>query len=416
MSVKSPSDIADRPCASNRVDFDVVLVGGGLANQLIAIRLASLRPDLRVAIVERHSVIGGNHTWSCHATDLDPSNSQWMDTLFTVKWDQQKVSFPHYSRQLRTGYRTILSDDLRLRVEILPTVTICADASAEAIHPDHVRLADGRKLVAPLVIDGRGALRHQPLAVAYQKFFGLEVETVAPHGEAEPMIMDATVSQLDGYRFVYTLPMDETRILIEDTYYSDGPLLSDAALEERVRAYANAKGWKFRRIIRSERGILPITLAGDIDKHWAALGDDIPRVGLRAWLFHPTTGYSLPHAVRMADQIARAEDLSSRTIARLTQAAARKAWDEQSFMRLLNRMLFIGARPHERVRVMSRFYRLGEGLIERFYAGRSSLADKARVFSGRPPIPISRGLNAIPPSCGWDFVARQPETAAAEFG
>lgn len=402
--------------AANESAYDVVLVGGGLANQLIAIRLAELRPDLSVAIVERGDVIGGNHTWSCHATDLDPTDAKWMDGLFTVKWDRQKVAFPEHSRVLTTGYRTILSDDLRARVEILPTVTIYAGAAAESIHPDHVRLADGRRLRAPLVIDGRGALRSQPLAIAYQKFFGLEVETTSPHGETEPMIMDATVPQIDGYRFVYTLPMSETRILIEDTYYSDAAHLPDDVLEKRARDYAARKGWEFNRVIRSERGILPITLAGDVDKHWAALGDEIPRVGLRAWLFHSTTGYSLPHAVRMADQIARAQDLTSRAIARLTQAAAREAWEEQSFMRLLNRMLFVGARPDERVRVMSRFYRLSEGLIERFYAGRSSLADKARVFSGRPPIAISRGLNAIDPKCGWEFVARQSAAPAAELG
>ncbi|MGI4878583.1 MAG: lycopene cyclase family protein, partial [Janthinobacterium lividum] len=46
------------------MDFDLILAGGGLANGLIALRLAAQRPGLRVAIVEASAGIGGNHTWS----------------------------------------------------------------------------------------------------------------------------------------------------------------------------------------------------------------------------------------------------------------------------------------------------------------------------------------------------------------
>jgi lycopene beta-cyclase len=58
-------------------------------------------------------------------------------------------------------------------------------------------------------------------------------------------------------------------------------------------------------------------------------------------------------------------------------------------------MLFGAARPDERWRVFARFYRLDEALIERFYAGRSTLADRARILCGRPPVPLSRALGAL---------------------
>jgi len=38
---------------------------------------------------------------------------------------------------------------------------------------------------------------------------------------------------------------------------------------------------------------------------------------------------------------------------------------------------------------------LTEPLIERFYAGRSTALDKLRVLTGKPPVPISRGLAAL---------------------
>ena len=58
-------------------------------------------------------------------------------------------------------------------------------------------------------------------------------------------------------------------------------------------------------------------------------------------------------------------------------------------------MLFQAAEPEERWRIFARFYRLPEPLIERFYAGRSTVFDKLRVLTGKPPVPIHRGFAAL---------------------
>ncbi|MEO1720509.1 MAG: lycopene beta-cyclase CrtY [Pseudomonadota bacterium] len=394
---------------------DVILVGGGLANQLIAWRIADKRPDLSILLVEAGDALGGNHTWSFHASDIDPDEAKWLDPLVTYRWSGQHVHFPGFRRELATGYRSILSEQLAAAITTRADgerFTIRLATKAIDVRPDRVALESGETLTAKLVIDGRGALQDQPLAIAFQKFYGIEVETAEPHGRINPIIMDATVPQFDGYRFVYTLPMTETRILIEDTYYSDGADLDAAILSDRCHSYAERHGWTIKSIARTEQGILPITLAGDIDAHWAALGSDLPRSGLRAWLFHATTGYSVPYAVRLADRIATSAELTSPVIAKTIETFSREVWAEQSFMRLINRLFFVGARSDERVSVMARFYKLNEGLIQRFYAGRSHLADKARVLSGKPPIPIMRGLGVIPAERGWDFAARRGATEA----
>jgi lycopene beta-cyclase len=62
---------------------------------------------------------------------------------------------------------------------------------------------------------------------------------------------------------------------------------------------------------------------------------------------------------------------------------------------MLNRMLFHAARPHERYKVLQRFYRLPQGLIGRFYAGESRTRDKLRILTGKPPIPIPRAVRAL---------------------
>ena len=58
-------------------------------------------------------------------------------------------------------------------------------------------------------------------------------------------------------------------------------------------------------------------------------------------------------------------------------------------------MLFRAAEPAERYKILERFYRLDAGLIARFYAGQSTMFDRARVLTGKPPVPIGRAVSAI---------------------
>jgi len=139
---------------------------------------------------------------------------------------------------------------------------------------------------------------------------------------------------------------------------------------------------------------LPITLAGDFSGFWNDAKWQ-PLSGLRAGLFHCTTGYSLPDAVRLADWIAQQANLDADRLATGIQAIAYQAWRRQRFYRLLNRMLFLAGKPEHRWQVMQRFYGLPDGLISRFYAGNSSLADKLRVVSGKPPVPVGEALHAV---------------------
>ena len=75
---------------------------------------------------------------------------------------------------------------------------------------------------------------------------------------------------------------------------------------------------------------------------------------------------------------------------------------------MLNRMLFIAASPQERVTVLQRFYRLPRPLIERFYAGRTSLPDQMRILVGKPPVSIARALRSLPAEAAWTFTSAAP--------
>ncbi len=382
------------PETSSLPDAELIIVGGGLAAALIAKRLTS-RHRTQVLIVEASAQPFGDHTWSFHASDVGTEDHDWLEPLIAHRWKAQTVRFPAYERDLNSGYATLSSASVRQAIGRVSQIRIEPGARAVSVEPHGVVLADGRRLSAPCVIDARGYRASPSLVLGYQKFVGLEIETTSAHGLAHPVIMDATVDQCGGYRFVYLLPFSPTRVLVEDTRYADGSALDDEELEQSVLDYVGRQGWTVATVVRRERGVLPIPLAYDAERFWSEAPGDVPQAGMRAALFHPVTGYSLPDSVRVAKLVADAWPIGSADLARIIRDYAIKRHRAQRYYRFLNRMLFLAAEPTRRRLVLQRFYRLPRPLIERFYAGTTTGLDMARIMTGKPPVPVHRALGCL---------------------
>jgi len=372
----------------------LILAGGGLANGLIALKIAETHPGTRILLLEAGDRPGGNHTWSFHAGDLDDEGHRLMAPLVAYRWTCQRVRFPEYSRTLGKGYLTTHSAALAARLAATPGIEQRCNARVASLEPDAVVLDDGERIDGTAVIDGRGPGQSAGMILGFQKFLGQEIRTTEPHGLDTPVIMDATVSQQDGYRFVYVLPLTEDRVLVEDTYYSEAGELSRNALLGRIDAYITQQGWRRAELVREEQGVLPVLMAGDFNRFWPRR-DAIARSGLRAALFHPTTGYSLPQAVELACLLARRWPVDGLTLGHITRTHARAFWRRAGLFRLLNRMLFRAGRPEQRYRVLQRFYTLDERLITNFYAARPTLYQRLRLVTGKPPVPFFEGLSML---------------------
>jgi lycopene beta-cyclase len=118
-------------------------------------------------------------------------------------------------------------------------------------------------------------------------------------------------------------------------------------------------------------------------------------LGTRAGLFHATTGYSFPQAVKLADALAETETFCSESMFKWSRLIADHHWKGQQFFRLLNRLLFRAAVPSERYKVLEKFYRLPDISIHRFYAGELSKFDQLRILSGKPPVSVLRAISCI---------------------
>jgi lycopene beta-cyclase len=382
-------------------DFDIVLVGGGLACGLAALALRRRHPRLRLALCEAEGHLGGNHTWSFHDSDVDEAGAALLEPLVVQRLDSVDVAFPDHERRLATGYSITTSASLDRAVRPIfarEGSRLLLGRRAMRIGTHEVVLDNGERITGALVLDGRGPTG-APRWVenqGFQKFVGLEVEVKDVATLIDPtaaLVMDARVPQLDGFRFVYALPLSQTRLLVEDTYYTDKPHLDRDVLRARVHAYLGRLGASKFEVVREESGVLGIPWTDDAVP---PLGSPL-RLGARGGWFHPTTGYTLPLATRVALTLAahavRAGEPDPKVdvegalaaLAPLYQRVARRA----RFTRRLNRLMFRAVAPEDRWGMLSRFYRLPQPCIERFFALENTPFDEARILLGRPPRGVS---------------------------
>lgn len=372
----------------------IAIVGGGLAGGLTALALARRRPDIDLTVIDSGPTFGGNHTWSFFDSDVTADAKWLVDQIDHKHWPDHEVHFPARHREIALGYNSIRSDALdRALKAALDPASIRLGTPVVELTATALTLAGGERIEADAVIDARGPRELPGFELGWQKFVGRYLNFDRPHGIVRPMIMDATVEQIDGYRFVYRLPISPTELLIEDTYYSASRDLDVAALEARIEADATRLGAGHAGLIEQEQGVLPVVMSGDIDALWQ--GPEIPKIGSAGGFFHPTTSYSFPDAIANAALIAEQRDLGAAALHRLLHRRAAELWKDRLFFRLLDKMLFRAAEPAKAYRVLEHFYRLPPNVVARFYSARLTAFDKLRILSGKPPVPIGRAVAAL---------------------
>ncbi len=364
--------------------YDFILAGGGLQAGLLAMALSHHRPQAKVLLVERNDRLCGNHTWSFHESDLSEANSKWMASLPLKKWPGYVVKFPGFSRRLGLAYCSLLSCELESALHGIAeqgNLEIRTGSSIVSLTVDSIQTSQGDTYYGDTVIDCRGLQGHpEGLRCGYQKFHGFEIELADEEWpDRLPVLMDATVSQREGFRFLYLLPLSSKRVLIEDTHFSDSRELDRERSFAVLQAYLHDRQIQSWQIVREERGCLPMPYSN----HMTPDRTSPLRGGYAAGWFHAATGYSFPLAVRFAEVVATStpEQIAPR-ISRLVQQNRFPA----RCARLLNRMLYRLVAPEKRWTIFRRFYRvLPEETIKRFYGHRFTRFDALRIVFGKPP-------------------------------
>ena len=310
-----------------------------------------------------------------------PTTRALVEPLIVHRWPRLRRALPRRTAaRLAHDYRTIESERLDAAVRAaLPAERDHRRARRPRHAEQRSRSTSGETLHAGAVLDTRG-LRAAPdraRAAAGRNSAARRSTVPAGHGLDRPIVMDATVDQADGYRFVYCLPFSPTELFVEDTYYSDTPDLDpDAARAAHRRLCRRARLARRGASARQETGVLPVVIGGDFDAFWPR---DRPRRARRG----------ARRAVPSADQLLAARRGALRRLARARRPARRAARprDARAAPSATGSAAASTAcspgccsapptRP-QRYRILERFYRLPEPLIGRFYAGQSTLGDRA---------------------------------------
>lgn len=406
---------------SSRTEFDYILVGGGLQSGLLALALEHHHPDCSVLMIERNQAIGGNHTWSFHCDDVPESSRSWFNPFVLHRWPGYQVRLGNFRRDVPISYATIPSDHFErtiarmfaratnqkssiARTELQsspgktaasvavmepPTATsdsprwqLMTGVEVSSIHENHVRLNAGEIRRGKLVIDCRGPSRAAAdtrSGCGFQTFYGLEVELPEDWPHERPIVMDSLSNQSSGFQFLYSLPFDRRRVLIEDTHFGDEPSVDPERSTQVISEYLASRGIRDWQVVRKEYGVLPMPYASIFrpQRHSPLAG------GYAGGWFHAATGYSVPMAVAFAEAVAGGPIESAGK--RVDQLANEHHW-RAGYSRFLNRLLFRLVAPRHRHQIFRRFYRvLDDQAVARFYAHRFTARDAFRIVVGIPP-------------------------------
>lgn len=316
--------------------------------------------------------------------------------LVSHRWNSYFVAFPQHQRHFTSDYMAIESQDFAKKLMAMYCDSISLNHAIEVNKETGKLTLNGNVIEADLTIDARGWCNEKISAQrAYQKFVGWEVEFSRDIDNSSVFLMDARVEQFDGYRFLYTLPYSQRRFLVEDTYYSNDGEINFAAIEKRLRKYIETNYDKDFKILRKEFGSLPLEL-GEPVTQFANSSSRYIAIGTQAGMAHPTTGYSLPSLLQQLSALGLTEknfDILKAAQRNFNHLAVVK--NQQSFFRLLNRMLFLASQPEQRVQIMDRFYTLPEPLIQNFYRGKLSSLEKFKILALKPPVPLFKAMRCL---------------------
>lgn len=375
-----------------------LILGSGLAGSLWALRLKQLWPQRKILVVDACPKVCDEHIWCCFESDVPESLKSWFQPYVSHQWPAYKVQFSEKTQVYQSPYWAIRERDLRQKLSL--EVEVLYEDSV-VVRDSGVFLNSGQAIAFERVFDARGwsqsRVDQRGQNSAFQKFVGIEFEFDQPTSVTEPLVMDATVDQIDGYRFFYVLPWSDQRLLVEETFFSLESGLDFEEAKTRICDYVHQNFGSQYKIVRSEHGCLPLVWQRpQVSESESVLNDKnetvaLIKIGAAAGWFHPVTGYTLPILLQALHHC-----LSNAQGAESALCSQFRVQAQSRFYYWLNRMLYFATQPERYREVFSHFYRQPLKRIERFYSGRLSRWDQLQILRSPPrAVPIGRAVSAL---------------------
>jgi lycopene beta-cyclase len=292
-------------------DFDVIIVGGGLAGLMQADILADdTSQDLRVAIIDPDPESLSSKTFA--SWRLKTATPHRYSDCIENRWDKFRITsterqpvicnFGDYYYERIPGERLLIKIKHRLENDkrfqkFKDSVTGILERTEElnAKRTALVTTASGQTFSAGRVFNSVTVQKPELL----QYFLGFELETEEDHFDPHLVdLMDFRLEQQGEVRFVYVLPFDRRRALVEFTVFAAQKIPPEAC-ESILREYiAHKLCLPNFRVLKVESGAIPMTLNAEPKFPASDSSSVIQVIGGAAGMVKASTGYSFQRNLR----------------------------------------------------------------------------------------------------------------------
>lgn len=299
---------------------DLLICGAGPAGRALAHR--ALAHGLTVTVVDPHPHRRWTATYAAWADELPA----WVADAAIATRIERPVAWTTRRVEIDRPYvvfdTAALQDSLdisgaRLIQDSVTAIDIAARHRHDGLDLPSARLASGHTLPAGRVVDARGIPRSP--ALAEQTAYGVITDR-AHYPDPDTLFMDWRddngAASTDPRSFLYAVPLDDNRILLEETCLAGRPALDQNMLEARLTHRLRSRGITLTGAEPVERVRFPVHGGKPNRSTFGAAGA----------FTHPATGYSVATSLRLADAVLAGESAwpaSARAVHQLRQAGLR---------------------------------------------------------------------------------------------
>lgn len=370
---------ASNPC------YDVVFIGLGAANSLLALRLGESGQLLgkSIAVIEPAVFTPLDRTF-CFWSTPGEVERLYLRNLITHSW--QTVEVPGIASECITplqyyhvpgsAVRTHAVQELQRHGANFIESRVESEPSPQATGytiPTTSGVVHARRVFDSRPPEFAAAQKHQ--AHLMQSFQGWIINTTQPVFDNTRMVlMDFGVPQNGTTQFMYVLPFSSQKALVELTRFGNQVLSKEEAMPI-LRTYTERLGTTYT-IEALESGCIPMSTCTTDHRDF---GPAWINTGARANLLKASTGYAFlamaKDAIRKTDCTNAAEGYS------LEKTSGRFAFYDRLLLKILEQQPEQGKRIFE-----SLFRKTPISSVLRFLTEKSSLWDELKMFAGLPVV------------------------------
>ena len=370
---------------SSITNCDVLVLGGGMSGLALACHIADYNDlysdqEKDTWVIEPRVKYLSDKTWCFWQQDAN-----LFDSAVTHRWNRWLIKSgdnTHICRSSELDY--VMVDSGRYyaiaqeRLTRSTSVNLLTGTRAEALQIGQTQITvdcDDVQFKADYVYDTRP--KEIPFGTLLQHFVGWEIETDQDVFDTHTVtLMDFQASNDDDIHFFYVLPFTKRHALVETTHFSKKSLEDKIYLEELTHYITTELGIGEWRILREERGIIPMPKKPPNPEQRAHY--NVIPFGLYADTAKPSTGYCYPHAQHQAKQ--HASRLFAGTAHQVTAVRNPVAqWLDHVFISFLEHQPAHAASTFIRL-----FKRVPEPVLIRFLSDNAKITDYLKVIAAMP--------------------------------